>query len=189
MKRCLKCDFLYEDDQNLCDMDGGELVTEPTLYPAVAGNPMIAAESATKPPLRSFTLTAAVTVALVMVLMIGFYGFTSRTTEPESSTPASATQDSVTEAIVVEPAAVAPDPVETAAVETLAPAESPEASSSPVKKRNTAVATKQATMRPSTSEERVAKKEPSPKAKEEEKSKVGSILKKTGRALKKPFKF
>jgi hypothetical protein len=31
MKLCPKCDFIYEDDQGFCDMDGKELVYEPTL--------------------------------------------------------------------------------------------------------------------------------------------------------------
>lgn len=26
MKRCPLCDFIYEDDQSVCDMDGTELV-------------------------------------------------------------------------------------------------------------------------------------------------------------------
>lgn len=31
MKLCSQCEFIYEDDQELCDMDGAELVHEPTL--------------------------------------------------------------------------------------------------------------------------------------------------------------
>ena len=31
MKLCSKCQFIYEDDQECCDMDGAELVYEPTL--------------------------------------------------------------------------------------------------------------------------------------------------------------
>jgi hypothetical protein len=31
MKLCSQCEFIYEDDQELCDMDGAELVYEPTL--------------------------------------------------------------------------------------------------------------------------------------------------------------
>jgi hypothetical protein len=31
MKLCSQCEFIYEDDQERCDMDGGELVYEPTL--------------------------------------------------------------------------------------------------------------------------------------------------------------
>jgi type II secretory pathway pseudopilin PulG len=31
MKLCSQCEFIYEDDQERCDMDGAELVYEPTL--------------------------------------------------------------------------------------------------------------------------------------------------------------
>jgi hypothetical protein len=31
MKLCSQCQFIYEDEQELCDMDGAELVYEPTL--------------------------------------------------------------------------------------------------------------------------------------------------------------
>jgi len=31
MKLCSQCEFIYEDEQERCDMDGGELVYEPTL--------------------------------------------------------------------------------------------------------------------------------------------------------------
>jgi hypothetical protein len=31
MKLCSQCEFIYEDDQELCDMDGAQLVYEPTL--------------------------------------------------------------------------------------------------------------------------------------------------------------
>jgi hypothetical protein len=34
MKRCPECDFLYEDDQRLCDMDGIALVHDPRVFPA-----------------------------------------------------------------------------------------------------------------------------------------------------------
>jgi len=29
MKLCPQCDFIYEDDQSVCDMDGKELVSDP----------------------------------------------------------------------------------------------------------------------------------------------------------------
>jgi hypothetical protein len=34
MKLCSQCDFIYEDNQERCDMDGAELVYEPTLETA-----------------------------------------------------------------------------------------------------------------------------------------------------------
>ena len=44
MKRCSQCDFIYEDDQNLCDMDGHELVYEPTLH-GLQGNATTASQT------------------------------------------------------------------------------------------------------------------------------------------------
>ena len=31
MKHCPQCDFIYEDDQSVCDMDGKELVPSPAV--------------------------------------------------------------------------------------------------------------------------------------------------------------
>ena len=33
MKRCLQCEFVYEDEQSVCDMDGSELVHEADSLP------------------------------------------------------------------------------------------------------------------------------------------------------------
>ena len=33
MKLCPQCEFIYEDDQNTCDMDGKELVFDPAQSP------------------------------------------------------------------------------------------------------------------------------------------------------------
>ncbi|MDQ1638531.1 MAG: hypothetical protein QOF62_1870 [Pyrinomonadaceae bacterium] len=38
MKLCSQCEFIYEDDQERCDMDGGQLVYEPTLEHAFPNN-------------------------------------------------------------------------------------------------------------------------------------------------------
>ena len=38
MKLCSQCEFIYEDDQELCDMDGAQLVYEPTLDHAFPNN-------------------------------------------------------------------------------------------------------------------------------------------------------
>ncbi len=179
MKRCSKCDFIYEDDQNLCDMDGAELVHEPTLYPVLVSRQTTSADIVVKRPWRSFVLTAAATVALGAVLLIGFYGFTARTPEPTTPASTSLPEESVTESVV--------EPV---VDETPAPSHSPEASPAPVKnKRVPDAATKSALVRPATSTAKGSKSEPPAKAKQEEGSKVGSLLKKTGRVLKKPFKF
>ena len=40
MKLCSQCEFIYEDDQERCDMDGAELVYEPTLEHVFPNNPL-----------------------------------------------------------------------------------------------------------------------------------------------------
>src|SRR6185503_10189002 len=40
MKLCSQCEFIYEDDQERCDMDGAELVYEPTLEHVFPSNPL-----------------------------------------------------------------------------------------------------------------------------------------------------
>ena len=42
MKLCSQCEFIYEDDQERCDMDGAELVYEPTLEHIFPKNAMAA---------------------------------------------------------------------------------------------------------------------------------------------------
>ena len=80
MKRCSQCDFLYEDDQQLCDMDGHELVYEPT-FQSLQVN---AAAPATKPSTpsvksrgRRLVLLAATAALIGTVLSVGYSGFTS----------------------------------------------------------------------------------------------------------------
>jgi hypothetical protein len=40
MKLCSQCQFIYEDEQELCDMDGAELVYEPTLEHVFPNSPL-----------------------------------------------------------------------------------------------------------------------------------------------------
>src|SRR5262245_60285295 len=87
MKRCSQCEFVYEDDQARCDMDGSDLVYEPTLYPMAE-----TALAVTTPPMklrsRSFVLTAVATVIMGLFLGIGFFGLSYRSELPSSPTPA-----------------------------------------------------------------------------------------------------
>ena len=73
MKHCPQCDFIYEDDQIVCDMDGKELVLDPATVvsatPAMVsdGLPMESAERRR----RNFALlTVFVIVALVIVIYL-----------------------------------------------------------------------------------------------------------------------
>ena len=177
MKRCPKCEFIYEDDQSLCDMDGVLLVLDTRKLP---NHHALQTVPATKPaPKRNRAVPAFATVILALVLGLVYYVSVHRKATQSSYTPpapstASTTTNPVAEVNVNPAPASQPPASEELKPEPPKPTE-PAVAPAPVKK---AAATKPA---------------PTPvKAKVEEKkdeSKVNSILKKTGRILKKPFKF
>lgn len=173
MKRCPQCEFIYEDDQSLCDMDGVLLVFDSRNLP---NHNALATVPAKPQPRRNRAVPAFATLILVLVLGMVYYVSTQRKArQAVIEIPASAASTSMpapevsptplaqpSEAIQVSPAVEEPKPTPPAKQPAAAPAKK-----APVK---TTTAT--------TSSE--------PK---KDDSKVGSILKKTGRILKKPFKF
>lgn len=81
MKRCPQCDFLYEEDQQLCDMDGTEL------FPDSA---FLLEQGSKAPGSRSLLkLLVEVAVPLVVLAFVGFYAFRYQA-RTHNSTPASA---------------------------------------------------------------------------------------------------
>jgi len=52
MKLCSQCQFIYEDEQERCDMDGAELVHEPTLEHVFPRNGQEAAVQRQAEPLK-----------------------------------------------------------------------------------------------------------------------------------------
>jgi hypothetical protein len=71
MKLCPQCDFIYEDDQGFCDMDGKELVYNPApgdIQPNIADslNPTPEILAAPQPP----GLAAAVVVVVVLTALV-----------------------------------------------------------------------------------------------------------------------
>jgi len=176
MKRCPQCEFIYEDDQSLCDMDGVLLVLDdrnlPNLH-ALAPVPKVPAKAQ---PKRNRAVPAFATLILALVLGMVYYVSIHRRAAQNTYTPSAAVAETTTEpAPVVNPTPESqPSPEVKAAVAEEpkpAPAKQPETKS--VKKQPVITA-------PPT--------QPKPEPKKED-SKVGSILKKTGRILKKPFKF
>jgi predicted component of type VI protein secretion system len=175
MKRCPQCEFIYEDDQSLCDMDGVLLVfdsrTLPNLHaletvPAVPG----------KAVRRNRMVPAFATILLTLVIASFYYFSTPRSVAPppvENFAPASVPA-AVPAASSAETPAPPPAPTPEPEKQPTAPAPKPAApvAAPPAKKATT---TKPA-----------AVKSVEPK---KDDSKVGSILKKTGRILKKPFRF
>src|SRR6476660_6657057 len=95
MKLCSQCEFIYEDDQELCDMDGAELVYEPTLERAFPNNavqlktelerraparlviPLKPENSIARPPVpgsrRRLALQIAAVAVLTAVSFMAFY--------------------------------------------------------------------------------------------------------------------
>ncbi|HEY3025676.1 MAG TPA: hypothetical protein VGJ55_05965 [Pyrinomonadaceae bacterium] len=105
MKRCPQCDFVYEDDQSFCDMDGNELFHAAQTLPlpplervapetagimpevaSVSTEPATVATEATTPPPKSkrkskrmsSAVTATAAVVLIAVLFMVYYAVTQR---------------------------------------------------------------------------------------------------------------
>jgi hypothetical protein len=92
MKLCPQCDFIYEDDQRCCDMDGMELVYEPTLDRLLAKS--VEGKSRffrISPRLRRlvqvlpFTLATLVFAAAVSIFYIGYPRLDSHSIIPPAS--------------------------------------------------------------------------------------------------------
>ncbi|MFN2511232.1 MAG: hypothetical protein ABR568_07280 [Pyrinomonadaceae bacterium] len=176
MKRCSQCDFIYEDDQHLCDMDGHELVYEPTLHP-------VQLDIATKPLARSAeagarrqALAAGVAVLIAIALSLGYSGFTRESAPQHTKAPS-------TEVIPAPP----PEPDQTPPT----PAVSPTPSPSDLEKTTVGPtsASPIALSTPRLSDSRRERIRPQPaRANHKKESRIGGFLKKTGNLLKKPFK-
>jgi len=169
MKKCPKCEFIYEDDQSLCDMDGALLVFDSRTLPNLHALQTVPAKISAK---RNRAVPAFATLILAVVLGLVYYVSVQRraTQYDIPPQPTAATMSNpapaVNTTVEAQPAAEEPKPEP--------PKPAPAAAALPAKK---------AAVKPA----------PTPtKTKVEEKktdSKVGNILKKTGRILKKPFKF
>lgn len=90
MKLCPQCDFIYEDDQSFCDMDGKELVhrsaplEDEGAVTSVTPTPELLAEP------RSLGLAAAVVVVVVLTtLVVVLYFVRARQTRPGAATETS----------------------------------------------------------------------------------------------------
>jgi len=172
MKRCPKCEFIYEDDQSLCDMDGVLLVLDSRTLPNLHALQTVPPAKAT--PKRNRAVPAFATLILALVLGMVYYVSIQRKATQHADIPVQPTAATTSQPVLevnttpeAQPAAEEPKP------EPAKPAAAAAAAAVPSKKAT-------------------AKPAPAPvKAKVEEKkddSKVGSFLKKTGRILKKPFK-
>ena len=172
MKRCPQCEFIYEDDQSLCDMDGVLLVLDSRTLPntqALATVPVKAQQR------RNRAVPAFATLVLALVLGMVYYVSTRPSPVPTIDPPVSATS-------IANPAPVANPTPEAQPSES--PKEVEEAKSTTTKQSQTVAPAKKPTAKTASAPQ--TKTASAPK---KDDSKVGSILKKTGRILKKPFKF
>ena len=173
MKRCPECEFIYEDDQSLCDMDGVLLVFDSRTLPNTKALTTVTTKEVTK---RNRAVPAFATLILVLVLGMVYYVSTQQKAAQSAYTPATV-ESSVNPAPAESPVQVsAPEPEPQPAVEEpKATATKPAAAA--------AVPVKKATAKPPTT----SPTKPVTAEKKDD-SKVGSFFKKTGRILKKPFK-
>ena len=173
MKRCPKCEFIYEDDQSLCDMDGGLLVFDSRNLPNSHALATVPAAPAKAQPKRNRAVPAFATVILALVLGMVYYVSIHRRAAQNTFTPPAAAS-SPDPAPVVNPT---PESQPSQEVQTPAPEEAKLETRQP--------ATTTPARKPPV---KAAPGKTEPETKKED-SKVGSILKKTGRILKKPFNF
>jgi outer membrane biosynthesis protein TonB len=163
-------------------MDGILLVFDSRTLPNTHALATVSGPIPDKAPHRSRMVPAFATLILMMLIASVYYVTAMRSTATDNVSPAnvtSAASEQATETPVEPP--VEPAPEAPAAI----PEPTPESNEKPenhpaTAPKPTAVPAKKATTQPA------AVRSPEPK---KEDSKVGSILKKTGRILKKPFKF
>ncbi len=173
MKRCSQCDFIYEDDQHLCDMDGHELIYEPTLQSLQVNALSTSTTHSPSSGARRQALAAAIAVLIAIILSVGYAGFT-RENSPQST---KAPSTNVIPAAQPEPDPIPPTPV-------ASPSPSPDDFEDRVSPTTASpIATSSST---DSGRERVRSRPT--KANHKKESRIGGFLKKTSNLLKKPFK-
>lgn len=102
MKRCPQCEFIYEDDQTCCDMDGIDLVFDGRPLPRTLALEKTA--HVTKPVFRrSATFSVIGVVLAVLLLAIGYASFDSvlsSQSEPAVPQVATASQQPAQEGVL-----------------------------------------------------------------------------------------
>lgn len=201
MKRCPQCEFIYEDEQTTCDMDGAMLAFDKTS----------ATVEGARSRAKSFAVPAVIGTALAVVLFLAFYTSPllvakpdARKLTPEETTPVNPGSAPTPLQPGIEGPSASPSPED---VPESMPTESathgnraseanhanPKTADSrltirrglpPLPRVPTLRRLPPARVRSSTSNDQI-KISRSPK----KQSKVESFLKKTGRVITKPFKF
>lgn len=98
MKLCPQCEFIYEDDQRVCDMDGKALVFQPTLTafsgfpPLKQGVPLPRARA---PRYRRMAVTAMAGLVLGTTLVLFYYVFTQPVSSAEPAAAPTSTSNPI----------------------------------------------------------------------------------------------
>ena len=189
MKRCPQCEFIYEDDQSLCDMDGVLLVFDARTLPNLHALATVEVPVAPRAHWRHRTFPAMAALILASVFSLVYFVSTQLSrpvaapvpaTSPASINGASLTTPPASDTTAASdtnqtPAAPAPE------VNAATTAKTKDETKPDLAKTSTSAPAKKAIAKAPTTQSQ-------PEEPKKEDSKVGSILKKTGRLLKKPFK-
>lgn len=191
MKRCPQCDFLYEDDQGLCDMDGSALECVREVSPRAHA----AATRPTRAPGRRRLPALLIAGTIFGAILPASYYVTTSQTAAVHTGPAP-----VEAAEAAAATAAARRPESTPVIEATAPAPEPPPEPPAAKVRPAAAPSRKkvgAAVRggvpvrkppPRSAERQAGSPRPESTSRKKE-SKLGAVLKKTGRILKKPFGF
>jgi hypothetical protein len=196
MKRCPQCEFIYEDDQSLCDMDGILLVFDSQQLP----KPMVSAALPSSTQWRNRIVPVFAAMVLAAVLGLVYYVSTNKQ-RAYQPTPVTAGQPSLkaSDATAGSESTKTPGetPSETNATvnekeassrETSSKSERKEPADKPKSTVSPAAAKSEAEKKTKAKPRSTEKAQSSTKTKKDD-SKIGSLIKKTGSLLKKPFKF
>jgi hypothetical protein len=169
MKRCPQCEFIYEDDQSLCDMDGILLVFDSQKLPK---------QNMRKSHWRTRVVPAVAIIVLTTVLSLVYYVSTRHRQTTQVSDPSASVNAAPTSSTDSQPVASDSDS------RVITP-EPPAVSEPGEMKAPAGREAKKTVKAKSTSNQKPGASNHSPA----NDSKIESFVKKTGRLLKKPFKF
>lgn len=184
MKRCPQCDFVYEDDQALCDMDGSELASAPTSSLSLLPDRLPPTSTPPAKPRRKNFVGLALAVSCIAVVSSVYYGYRHGSV-PESTANAAVTVLPAQPSIMTEQASPAPSPTPTPVAVQSKPtrAQASNRAVSVGRPAPTPAPTPKARPAPRRTEKPTELRNAPPK----KQTGLVSLLKKAGRALKKPF--
>lgn len=188
MKRCPQCEFIYEDSQSLCDMDGRDLVYD--IRPLQGSGATAKSGATTKPASRRSAAAFIGIVLAVVVLAIGYASVEQTLSQNSDFTLPPAITDKQQSSLhpgALTPAAVATPSVNQAPREPVGPSETPDQKAYAARSQSL---TRKRRETSSTPEKVVVKNESTPGkpvTRPRKGSKISSLFKKTKRILSKPF--